>query len=246
MEQYQYRDIGGVPCIVLKPAAEPVGQVVLYHGWGSTIESYKFFASLIAGWRYQVIIPELPWHGERGTLDYKDEASLQSYFWRVVLQGVREGELLVSELSQQSDSRITMIGHSTGGFITAGTFAKVEQVRSAVVINGSCAWVKCEEVYREKLGLGPMEAAEKEAMQKQDPLSYIQPDTVRPLLLLHCEEDTTVPVDSQRFFMEAMSNEGEAPERIQLVEFPGVNHQITLGMLQKIKEFLDSTSTTLR
>ncbi|MBA2937188.1 hypothetical protein HZF08_02635 [Paenibacillus sp. CGMCC 1.16610] len=81
MEQIEYRDICGVPCIILDPSSEQVGQIVLYHGWGSTIESYKFFASLISSWGYRVTIPELPCHGVRGSLNYFDKETLQKKFW---------------------------------------------------------------------------------------------------------------------------------------------------------------------
>jgi uncharacterized protein len=242
MEHYEYRDICGVPCIVLHPATEPVGQVLLYHGWGSTMDSYKFFASLISNCQYRVIIPELLWHGERGNLNYFDETTLQAHFWSVVFQGVQEAEEIVSELSQNTDCPITVIGHSTGGFITAGTFAKYQQVQSAIVINGSCAWVQFEKLYREKLGLIPMEANEIDALQQHDPLSHIRLNPDKALLLLHCQEDTSVPIDSQRYFVNAMSIEDRLGDHIQFIEYPGVNHQITLGMLQKIKEFLDNTS----
>src|SRR4051812_23327474 len=113
MERYEYRDIGGVPSIVIKPAAEPVGHVILYHGWGSTMDSYKFFATVVSDWGYSVIIPELPWHGERGSLNYDDEATLLDHFWRVVFQSVQEAEGIISELSQNTGSTITVIGHST-------------------------------------------------------------------------------------------------------------------------------------
>lgn len=246
MEHFEYRDICGVPSLVLQPSIEPEGQVVLYHGWGSTMESYKFFASLIANWRCRVIIPELPCHGGRGSLNYFDETTLQAHFWPVVFQGVQEALEIVSELSQTSDTPITLIGHSTGGFITAGTYARHQLVHSAIVINGSCAWVQFEELYREKLGLNPMEANDKDTLQQNDPLSYIQMKPEKPLLLLHCQDDTSIPIESQRYFLNAMTNEGKPANHIEFIEYPRVNHQITLGMLQKMKEFLDKTSLSLR
>jgi uncharacterized protein len=246
MEHYEYRDICGVPSIVLHPETEPVGQVVLYHGWGSTMDSYKFFASLISNWQYRVIIPELPLHGERGSLNYFDETTLLAHFWPVVFQGVEDAVKIVSELSQDPDCPISMIGHSTGGFVTAGAFAKHQQVHSATVINGSCAWVQFEELYREKLGLNPMEANQKDTLQQHDPLSHIRLNRDKPLLLLHCQEDTTVPIDSQRYFVNTMSNEDRLVDHIQFIEYPRVNHQITLGMLEKIKEFLDKSLLSLR
>ncbi|MCY9663093.1 alpha/beta fold hydrolase [Paenibacillus chondroitinus] len=241
MEQIEHREICGVPCIILEPSSEHVGQIVLYHGWGSTIESYKFFASLISNWRYRVIIPELPCHGERGSLNLFDEETLQTNFWPVVLQGVQEAEKIVSELVHNSDSPITVVGHSTGGFITAGIYAQHQQVQSAIVINGSCAWVQFEELYRETNGLKPMEDSDKNKLHQNDPLPYIQRNPAKPLLLLHCQDDTSIPIDSQKYFINAMSTAVKPADQIQLIEYPRVNHQITLGMLQKIKEFLDKT-----
>ncbi|MDR6549068.1 alpha/beta fold hydrolase [Paenibacillus qinlingensis] len=242
----EYQDICGVPCIILEPSSKQVGQILLYHGWGSTIESYKFFASLISSWGYRVIIPELPCHGERGNLSYFDKETLQTNFWPVVFQGVQEAEEIVTEIIQNSDGPITVVGHSTGGFITAGTYAKHRQVQSAIVINGSCAWVQFEELYREKNGLTPIEASTKSLLQQNDPISYIRMNNEKPLLLLHCQDDTSIPIDSQIYFINAIATEGKPADHIQLIEFPRVNHQITLGMLQKIKEFLDNILLPLR
>ncbi len=202
------------------------------------MESYKFFASLIANWNRTVIIPELPRHGERGSLDYKDAVTLQANFWPIVIQGVEEATEIVTELSHTNEAPITVIGHSTGGFIAGGTYARHHNVRSAVVINGSCAWVKFEELYREKLGFAPMEAKDIETLQSYDPFSFHQPSSDRRLLLLHCEKDSSVPIDSQRYFMQERSTQED--DQIRLIEFAGVDHQITLSMLQKIKEFLDT------
>lgn len=242
MEQIEYRNICGLPCIILDPSSEQLGQIVLYHGWGSTIESYKFFASLISSWGYRVIIPELPCHGERGSLNYFDKETLHFNFWPIVFQGVQEAEKIVAEAIQYSGGPIAVIGHSTGGFITAGTYAKHQQIQSAIVINGSCAWVQFEELYREKNGLNPMEASAKSLLQQNDPLSYIRMNQEKPLLLLHCQDDTSIPIDSQLYFINAITTEGKPAGHIQLIDYPRVNHQITLGMLQKIKEFLDKTT----
>jgi dipeptidyl aminopeptidase/acylaminoacyl peptidase len=74
---------------------------------------------------------------------------------------------------------------------------------------------------------------------------YCITDGVKPLLLLHCQEDTSIPIDSQRYFVNAMSNLDTPADHIQMIEYPRVNHQITLGMLQNIKEFLDKNSLPL-
>lgn len=244
MDDYISCRISDIPCLQINPTAEPKGTILLYHGWASNIENYLFFGSLISHWGYQVIVPELPYHGERGKLDYFDTEVLQKFFWKVVLQGVKEAEQITSELAKTARN-IGMIGHSCGGFIAAGAFSKASQVLGAIVINGSCAWVKFEELYREKDGRQPLDTSEKLHLQHHDPISLLDFQDKRALLVLHGKEDRTVPIDSQRYFMEVNSN--IPGEYLQFVEYSGVNHHITLGMLQKSKEWLDqrfNSSTT--
>nr|WP_312886470.1 YqiA/YcfP family alpha/beta fold hydrolase [Paenibacillus foliorum] len=149
---------------------------------------------------------------------------------------MKEARNIVSELSS-TDDNIGIIGHSSGGFIAAGAFSKVSEVVSAIVINGSCAWVKFEELYREKDGRQPMSSKERISLQEHDPISRMNFEGKKSLLLLHGKEDCTIPIDSQRYFMNVMSD--KSTECLQLVEYSGVNHHITIGMLQKSKEWLD-------
>lgn len=236
MDDYISCRIAGFPCLQMNPPIKSKGTIVLYHGWGSTIDHYLFFATLISHWGYKVIVPELPYHGERGKLDYFDTEVLQQFFWKVVLQGVQEAEQITSELFK-TDKNIGIIGHSCGGFIAAGAFSKSPQVLGAIVINGSCAWVKFEELYREKDGRQSLDPSERLHLQHHDPISLLDFQDKRALLILHGKEDRTIPIDSQRYFMEVNSN--IPAEHLRFVEYSGVNHHITLGMLQKSKEWLD-------
>ncbi|QHT62511.1 alpha/beta fold hydrolase [Paenibacillus lycopersici] len=232
-------DICNVPCITLSPAGEPIGQLVLAHGWGSTKESYRFFASLIAGWGYRVIIPELPLHGERGTLDYWSSSALQRHFWNVVVQGVSEAGAIAAALAVQSGLPAAIVGHSTGGFIAAGTYAEQDAIRSAVVINGSCSWLRFEELYREQAGLPAIAPDEEAALAQHDPRERILASS-KPLLLLHCLDDTFVPIGSQHDFAEEAARRRTAESAVRFHAFERVNHVITLGMLQHVHAFLAS------
>ncbi|QHW33530.1 alpha/beta fold hydrolase [Paenibacillus rhizovicinus] len=231
------RTIHNVPCLALSPAGEPIGQVVLVHGWGSSSDSYRFFASLIAGWGYRVIVPELPLHGERGTLDYWNPSVLQENFWNVVVQGVREAGGIAAELTRESVLPVTIVGHSAGGFISAGAYADQDDIRSAIVINGSCSWVRFEELYREKSGLPAITPDEHAALAAHDPRERILALS-KPLLLLHCADDAIVPVGSQHDFVEEAAKRRTSGDAVQFHAFERVNHVITLGMLQHIHAFL--------
>jgi len=235
MENYMNCTISGIPSLIVNPPGIPKATVLLYHGWASNNESYLFFASLVSNWGFKVIIPELPHHGVRGSLNYFDTKVLEENFWDVVLQGVEEVEKIVSTLTE-SENRISIIGHSTGGFIAGGAFAKIPCLQSAIVINGSCAWVKFEETYREKGGRPPLTDTERHFLEEHDPLTRISLGREKTLLLLHGKEDSVVPIDSQRYFINEMSTAPE--EHLKCYEFSGVNHQITLKMLEKSKEWL--------
>jgi len=238
MYHYTNLRIAGIPCLQFDPPSEPKGTVVLYHGWSSTAQSYSFFASVLSHWGYRIIVPELPHHGERGTLNYADPAALEKHFWDIVFQGIQETENLIAELDD-SFGPIGMIGHSMGGFITVGTFVNVPRIRSATVINSSCAWERIEELLRDMRGAPPMTDSGRAALSKRDPIHRLRFEDGRGLLLLHGKDDTVVPIEGQRFFMAAMEPKGISPDQLQFIEFPGVNHQITLSMVQKSVEWLE-------
>ncbi|MEK8130098.1 YqiA/YcfP family alpha/beta fold hydrolase [Paenibacillus filicis] len=235
MHNYIKCTISNIPSLIVNPPEIPKASVLLYHGWASKNENYLFFASLISSWGFKVIIPELPYHGVRGSLNYFDTKVLQENFWNVVLQGVKEVEEIVSALTE-SDGNISIIGHSTGGFIAGGAFSNISCLQSAIVINGSCAWIKFEDMYREKDGRPPLTDTERLFLKEHDPLSKVSFGNRKALLLLHGKEDRIIPIDSQRYFMNEKSKVPE--EHLKLVEYSGVNHQITLGMLESSKEWL--------
>ncbi|WP_354477530.1 YqiA/YcfP family alpha/beta fold hydrolase [Paenibacillus sp. PvP094] len=184
-----------------------------------------------------MIIPELPHHGERGNLAYFDTVILQQHFWSVVIQAVEEASTIVADILN-TDHPVGIIGNSAGGFIAGGVCATNSNVESAVIMNASCAWLRSEEIFRQHDGRSPMIAIEAEHIRKYDPLFNINDSNDQAFLLLHGKEDTTIPIESQRYFMERMSVKDNQTS-LKLVEYAGVNHHITLGMLQEAKEWLE-------
>ncbi|MCZ8512498.1 hypothetical protein O9H85_08725 [Paenibacillus filicis] len=82
-----------------------------------------------------------------------------------------------------------------------------------------------------------MNPNERISLEEHDPISHLSFEGKKALLLLHGKEDTIIPIDSQRYFMNLKSN--TPSESLQIVEYSGVNHHVTIGMLQKSKEWLD-------
>ncbi|MCR8643788.1 prolyl oligopeptidase family serine peptidase [Paenibacillus sp. N1-5-1-14] len=228
--------IAQVPCLRVEPIGPSIGTIILYHGWSSTIQDYTFFASTVAGWGYTTVVPELPLHGERGTLDYFNPTVLQQNFWSVVLQGAEDAARIATELTQDGN-RVGIMGNSCGGFIASGAWTKQPLISTAVIKNASCAWSKFEELYRAMHGAPPMSEEEMSIFQAHDPLSKIQFEPNRAVLILHGKEDTTIPIQSQRYFMEQHVH--IPTDQLQMVEYSGVNHHITLGMLERAKAWFD-------
>ncbi|WP_425452438.1 alpha/beta hydrolase family protein [Paenibacillus cellulosilyticus] len=137
----------------------------------------------------------------------------------------------------KEDKLVGVIGNSAGGFIAAGVFTKHTAIQSAVVMNGSCAWVRFEEQICERDNREPWAGINKGVVQALDPIQSIKNIQQRALLILHGTEDTTIPIDSQRYFMQVVE-QNNLIKSVRSIEYSKVNHQITLGMLEEVKSWL--------
>ncbi len=73
-----------------------------------------------------------------------------------------------------------------------------------------------------------------------DPITHKDKLFPRAILLLHGNEDTSVPIESLQFFYNEVSPYyNKQPENIKLVEIPKLNHYITSGMLEEIIHWLE-------
>jgi dipeptidyl aminopeptidase/acylaminoacyl peptidase len=55
----------------------------------------------------------------------------------------------------------------------------------------------------------------------------------RPRLLLLGDSDTSVPIDSQRIFYNALNPMCGNKENIKLIEYPKLNHVVTTNMMEE-------------
>lgn len=172
----------------------------------------------------------------RGKLNYYDSKILQQHYWNVVIQAVEESSLIMDELVDENKI-VGVIGNSAGGFIAAGIFSKHISIKSAVVLNGSCVWVRFEEQICERENREPWISTNKALVQRFDPINLIENIKQRAMLILHGKEDTTIPTDSQRFFMQVVEQQNLS-KSVKKIEYSNVNHQITLGMLEEVKSWL--------
>lgn len=236
-------EIAGIPTLKLTPKgiAGKLPTLIYYHGWTSNKDNQIFRLLAFVTFGMQVFAPDAIHHGERGTIDYS-APGLEQYFWETIIQNVQESSLIVDTIvaKYQADSaRMGVMGHSMGGFTAAGVFATNPHLKALVAFNGSCAWLQMEE-FLEK---DPDPAALKKRLAQYDLLNNKDCLRQRPVLMLNGGSDTTVPVDSQRWFYEQVAPLYlDCPERLQLQEFPGVGHFIEVNMLERavawFKEYL--------
>jgi uncharacterized protein len=233
-----------IPCLHLKPIylEEPFGTVFLYHGWGATKEITSFYGSVLAHYGYQVIIPEIIYHGDRGSLNYSSAEVRQEKFWEIIIQSVDEFKTLFKELFQSLNinaEKVAIIGNSMGGFIASGIFANNPSIKSLIVTNSSCAWENAEHLFR-KIESRPQAIDEElKEIRKYDPISKINLMYPRNILLLHGSNDQFIPIETQEFFYNHIKDlYKDLPQNIRFKKYPRLNHYVILGMLQEIIEWL--------
>lgn len=239
--------LGNIPCIYVKPifVTEETPTVIYYHGWESNKDNNLFLGKILAFNGYNVILPDAIHHGERGKLERYGAQELRKYFWEVILNTVKEYEALVNAAEDKlglSMRRIAVMGSSMGGFIASGVFASNTKTKCLINMNGASAWQKAEITFKamDYEGKGMADEEQLEEIISYDPLSRKDTLYPRPMLLLHGDADTSVPIDIQRYFYDEIK-EGykDKPERLKFVIEPRLNHYKTVRMMEETIAWLD-------
>lgn len=230
--------IGEIPALLFRPNDSKglIPTIVFYHGWSSSKEGQRMRAFILTSLGYQVIIPDAIYHGERNALGAYNEGSATKYFWDVIFQNIEEFRQILDEVVQnyQADpERIGVMGNSMGGMTAAGIFTHYHQTKALVVLNGSCAWQESNKQFKQSLGID-IEAKElEEKVREMDPMNHLKALVDRPILLLHGEHDTVVPVSSQKIFYESLKPLQKDGEKLKIVTYEYLNHFVTTEMMEE-------------
>ena len=230
-------NIKGIPCIRLVPKTKEglFSTIIFYHGWSSTKENQKFRGFILSNLGYQVIIPDAIYHGERSPIDY-DSNNAAKYFWKVILNNVEESNVLSEELVNKYDSNpenIAVMGHSMGGFTSAGVFTHNKNIKTSVILNGSLNWEMSNEIFLKKLTTDTIE--EKNLIRRVellDPINNLHKLVDRPLLILHGGGDSVVSKIPQQVFYEKIKPLYKDKAKINMIEYPDLGHFVTTNMLE--------------
>ncbi len=231
-------EIDGIPCLKFSPrqTEELLPAILYYHGWSSNKENQRFKAIIMASFGYIVVVPDALHHGERNPIEYNEE-NLEKYFWDIVINSVQESKKLIARMSGNNlidPDKMGVMGHSMGGFTAAGVFVENKNLNCLVNINGSSAWGDFNRLFIEKNDKAPVSFQDETKLARFDPVNNKEKLNLRPVLLLHGDSDTFVPIDSQRIFYKKIAPLYEQnPEKLKLVEVPAMNHYISTGMLEE-------------
>lgn len=233
-----------IPSLIYRPKGKtgPYPTVINYHGWSSNKEFQHFKATILANFGYQVIVPDALYHGERGSLNYTEAGKLESYLHKVLLQSIEESgkiiEYAIKELEADRDN-ISVIGHSMGGFTSAGVFLRHPNLKTMVVINGSCAWEKMLMNVNQKQDKKENLSKELRRLEEMDPYNNLEKFHKRPFLLIHGIEDDTVPIEPQgMFFEKAKKHYGKDQKYIRFYEIPKMPHAVSMYMFEQVITWL--------
>jgi len=238
--------IKGIPVLLFTPIkkTDSYPTIFFYHGWGSDKESQRFRGYILATLGFQVVLPDALYHGQRGTLDYDLRDNAAKYFWKVILNNITESDLLIEEVVKNykgDKNNIGMTGHSMGGFTASGIFTNNATIKALCVVNGSCAWNHTNHIFAEHLDLSysPLDKKDDQTINELDPINHVDQLIDRPILLLHGDKDSLVPIDSQRTFYKKIAPLYSDKAKINFIEYPRLNHHLTTQMMEEMYMFFE-------
>lgn len=232
--------INDIPALVLTPknTSKLLPAIILYHGWGSSIEKQEFRGYILSTFGYQVIIPCAIYHGERNPIDHRNPENAGKYFWDIIFKNVEESSLIIDYAikSLSADpNRLGVCGNSMGGFTSAGVFTSNPDIKALAVFNGSCNWDCSNDLFKSNLDMENIKTPKdlQEKLDKYNPMLNLENIIDRPILMLHGDNDTLVGIEAQREFYKEVAPKYEGSERLKFIEYPKLNHFVTTNMMEE-------------
>jgi alpha-beta hydrolase superfamily lysophospholipase len=226
----------GVVALTVEEAEEPATPrplVFVVHGVNSRKERHLELCLALARAGLLACALDATDHGERSTPEAAEvlagpatSVAFAEAFLRAVLGTVGDLAVLARELGRD---RYGLIGHSMGGYVALKAATAADPALGPVVsIAGNPDWAA-----QAAGSLLPWDV--RNAVQRVSPLTSAADIWPRPLLMLHSDADQTVPIDgARRLYAELAAGSYAAdPERLSLVEYPGLGHEFVPDMVER-------------
>ena len=207
--------------------------IIIYHGWGSSINTYRDFASNLAELGFRVVLPELTYHDSRGAFEqpFLREVT-QRYFWKTIFQSIDEAPALVKEL-QISTDEIILFGSSMGGFIASGIASNHPEIAGLISVNSSGSFLITEGIFRKNDGRPELNQDEKRVLNTYDPIE--KKSNPSSVLLMHGKEDQVISIEGQLDYYKTMKSRGAD---ITFLTYEHVNHKMSDNMIDDMNQWL--------
>jgi dipeptidyl aminopeptidase/acylaminoacyl peptidase len=249
--RYPARDGTSVPAYLTLPMgkeAKKLPMVLLVHGGPHARDTFTFdwWASFLASRGYAVLQPNF-----RGSTGYGYDwfnAGRGGWGDGVMQTDVEDGVAALIKTGMVDPSRVCIMGGSYGGYAAlAGAVLTPDRYACAVSVNGLAdperlfneaqragSRSRIAEWWRRSMG------EDKDHLRKVSPMRHAQAIRV-PVLILHGEQDTVVPVEQSRDMVAKLKGAGKS---VRYVEMKGDDHWLSAAptrtqMLQEIETFLN-------
>lgn len=210
--------------------------IIIFHGWGSSINNYVELAEYFSSLGFRVVIPELIYHDNRNKLEnhFLKEVT-QEYFWKTILKSIDDSSLLFEDLGIK-EKEIILMGVSMGGFIASGIYAKGNSFAGLININGSGSFLLSEKIFRENDQRPNLAGEELNELKAYNPIG--KNISYTPVLLMHGEQDTIVSIEGQKDYFKFLT-ECNVNYDVVFNIYKNVNHSFTEEMLLNLKQWLE-------
>ena len=222
---------------IYEPTKSKKGKtIIIFHGWGSSVNHYEKFAKELSALGFQVVVPEIVNHDSRNKLDnHFTKESTQQYFWKTIFTSIDGAESLILELQIPKED-IILLGVSMGGFIANGIYVADENFAGLININGSGSFLLSECIFREADNRPLLATEEINQLNFYDPMRKQQPSS--SVLLMHGEQDSVVSIKGQEDYYTYLSRELSAPDVI-FRKYKGINHTFSEEMNEDLIQWLE-------
>ena len=202
--------------------------IIIYHGWGTQVESFNDLAEELTKIGHTVIVPEIIFHDSRNPLDnHFTTETTQNYFWKTIFSTIDEFDEFIDEVGILRE-KIVLVGSSMGGFIANGIFAKQKELSGLVNVNGSGSFMLSERLFREASKRPPLPFEEEVIMNRYNPIERKSCDA--PVLLMHGDSDKTISIKGQEDYFKYLT-ETENRNNVTFLIYKNVNHQFSEEMV---------------